>query len=149
MKKLVLKKIMAMTLLTSLVMQMVPMNVFAVTEIGAQDSVSVSFSSNVEDNKEKITIIAEPQDEQVKISGITLPNGVFVEGNNADYIATKNGDYDFEVFYQKIITPEITPPVDGGEITPPVDGGEITPPVYGGEITPPVDGGEITPPVDG
>ena len=119
MKKLMLKKIMTMILLTSLVMQMVPLNVFAITEMGTKDSVSVSFSSNLEENEEKITIIVEPQDELVTVSGIALPNGDFVEGNNADFIATENGDYDFEVFYQKIITPEIIPPVEE-EIIPDV-----------------------------
>ena len=108
MKSMKLKKGMALTLAIALVVQMLPGNtILFAKEMGASNSVSALFSSKMENNKENITIETNSSDENIKVMGITLPSGSFVEGNQASYEANENGDYKFEVTYQETVTPEV------------------------------------------
>ncbi|MGN0308204.1 MAG: hypothetical protein ACI4DN_08295, partial [Lachnospiraceae bacterium] len=74
-------------------------SVFATGEKGRK--VTAAFTSVKEEGMERITITASPLEDTVIIKGIELPDGAYVEGTEASFIATENGKWTFIVHYDE------------------------------------------------
>ncbi|MGN1314087.1 MAG: leucine-rich repeat domain-containing protein [Lachnospiraceae bacterium] len=74
-------------------------SVFATGEKGRK--VAAAFTSVKEEGRERITITASPLEDTVIIKGIELPDGAYVEGTEASFIATENGKWTFIVHYDE------------------------------------------------
>lgn len=75
--------------------------VFAAGEV--QEKVTATFSSEIKDGQEIITITASGVDESIIIKGIELPDGTYIEGAVATFAASENGDYSFKVLYDEVL----------------------------------------------
>ncbi|MBC2186162.1 DUF5011 domain-containing protein [Listeria sp. FSL L7-0253] len=66
------------------------------------DSVSYTVQNELSSDKKKatLTLKATPKNTQVKILAIETPDGEKTEGEEAEYVATKNGSVDFIISYK-------------------------------------------------
>ena len=68
-----------------------------------EGELDIETAQIVQEDKQHVTlkVLAKTEDKTIRINGIRGPDGIFTEGNEADYIAPCNGTYEFEVFYEK------------------------------------------------
>ncbi|EFR89152.1 peptidoglycan binding protein, partial [Listeria marthii FSL S4-120] len=71
-------------------------------EENGNDAVSYTVQKELSSDKKKATLTfkATPKNTQVKISTIETPDGEKTDGDEAEYIATKNGSVDFIISYK-------------------------------------------------
>lgn len=100
MRAFAMPRLLAMLLTITLLCQYFPAGTAFAIE---NEKVSVSFSSVVENGSEVITINAEPTAENIEITGITLPDGKYVEASVSQYTAVANDTYDFDVTYRETV----------------------------------------------
>ncbi len=107
------EKVLAVILTCAMLLQLLPISLAFASGMGhIEEKVSASFSSILEAKQEKVTVSVVGQADNVTVVGITLPNGTFAKGHQGEYVATENGSYQFEVFYEETIPSEVIFPVE-------------------------------------
>lgn len=98
-----LRRLTAYVLLVAMFLTSVPVtDAYAAVRKSITDIEWIFSSEKLEEiNSEEISLEANPLKDGVEVTGIRLPDGELVEGNQITMTLTENGTYDFVIYYDK------------------------------------------------